>query len=171
MAQMPLKRHPALQDLSRDHHHALIHAQQLRKSAGLDSGARPLPEVVREFLVFWDQDASQHFREEEEVLLPIYARHVRPSQDEQVLQMLDDHAWFRDQIYTLRAQWEAGADLQALAGEMGRRLHDHVRLEERHLFERIQATLTEQDLNDLAERSHAFREAWRLPGCIGPVRT
>jgi hemerythrin-like domain-containing protein len=169
MTQVPLKRHPSLQDLSRDHHHALIQAHLLRKSAEGEEGARPLEMVARDFLQFWEQDAGPHFREEEEVLLPIYARHSPPSQDEEVLRMLDDHAWFRDIIFELRRQVEAGEDLRELGGEIGRRLHDHVRLEERHLFERMQAALTEKDLADIGERSRAFREQWRAPGCIGAV--
>ncbi len=168
MTTVPLKRHPALQDLSRDHHHALIHAHLLRKSAQGEQNAGPPDQVARDFLRFWEQDAGPHFREEEEVLLPIYARHTPPSQDMQVCQMLDDHAWFRDIVFELQQQVEAGQDLQELIGEIGRRLHDHVRLEERHIFERMQDVLTEEDLADLADRSRAFREQWRAPGCIGP---
>ncbi|MFQ5854516.1 MAG: hypothetical protein ACE5LU_02570 [Anaerolineae bacterium] len=50
MTQVPLKRHPSLQDLSRDHHHALIQAHLLRKSAAGEEGAQPLETVAREFL-------------------------------------------------------------------------------------------------------------------------
>ena len=168
MPQEPLKRHLSLQDLSRDHHHALIQAHLMRESAEGEAGARPPAEVAREFLRFWEQDANPHFREEEEVLLPIYARHVLPSADEQVRQMLDDHAWFRDVVFELQRQVEAGDDVRELLGEIGRRLHDHARLEERHIFERMQEVMTEEDLADVGERSRAFREQWRGPGSVGP---
>lgn len=168
MGQGPLKRHPSLQDLSRDHHHALIQAHLLRESTRGEEGARPPEEMASEFLQFWEQDAGPHFREEEEVLLPIYARHVVPSQDEQVLQMLDDHAWFRDVVFELRRKVDAGEDVRELVGDIGRRLHDHARLEERHIFERMQEVMTEKDLVDVGERSRAFRERWRAPGSIGP---
>lgn len=168
MKKEPLKRHPSLQDLSRDHNHALIQAHLMRQSARGDEGARPPAEMAREFLEFWAEDANPHFREEEEVLLPVYARYVVPSEDEQVRQMLDDHAWFRDVIFDLQQQVEAGDDVRELLGEIGRRLHDHARLEERHIFERMQEVMTEQDLIDVGERSRAFREQWRGPGSIGP---
>ncbi len=164
----PLKRHPSLQDLSRDHNHALIQAHLMRESAQGDEDARPPAEMAREFLEFWEQDANPHFREEEEVLLPVYARHVVPSADEQVRQMLDDHAWFRDVVFELRRQLEAGEDVSELLGEIGRRLHDHARLEERHIFERMQEVMTDEDLVDVGERSRMFREQWRGPGAIGP---
>lgn len=168
MAKVPLDRHPSLQDLSRDHNAALIQAHLLRKSAQGEAGARPPEEMAREFLQFWEEDANPHFREEEEVLLPIYARHVAPSEDEQVQQMLDDHAWFRDVIFELRQQVDGGEDVRELLGEIGRRLHDHARLEERKIFERMQDVMTEEDLADVGERSQAFREQWRAPGSIGP---
>jgi hemerythrin-like domain-containing protein len=168
MSKVPLKRHPALQDLSRDHNEALIQAHLMRKSAAGEEGAWPLEKVTRSFIDFWNHHAAAHFREEEEVLLPIYARHVTPTEDTDVRRMLDDHAWFRDVIYQLRSRFAEGDDVGDLVGEIGRRLHDHARLEERRIFERMQDVFTKADLDDIAERSRAFREQWRPPGSIGP---
>ncbi len=161
MKQQGLKRHPSLQDLSRDHHTALIYARKLRRSAQGEENAGSPAEVAKRFLQFWDQEARLHFREEEEVLLPIYACHVLPSQDEKVQQMLDDHAWFRDAVLELRRKLSTGENLKDLLGEVGQRLQDHVRMEERELFERIQDVLTPEDLADVGQRSQAFREKWR----------
>ncbi|MGH2928070.1 MAG: hemerythrin domain-containing protein, partial [Solirubrobacteraceae bacterium] len=62
-----MKRHPAIAALSRDHHHALVVAQRLRRATdddGSDARARET------FLEYWRADGAQHFREEEEILLP-----------------------------------------------------------------------------------------------------
>lgn len=60
-----MKRHPALESLSRDHHHALVVAQRLKRPT--DSTAA---DARAAFLQYWQADGREHFREEEEVLLP-----------------------------------------------------------------------------------------------------
>lgn len=162
-----MKRHASLEDLSRDHFHALAQAQEIRKSVEGEPGAHPLEQAARQFLAFWHEDALPHFREEEEVLLPIYARHVLPSQDDHIRRMLDDHAWFRDVVFELERQVREGGEYRALLGEVGQRLAEHARLEEREIFERMQNVMTEEDLADVAERSLAFRHQWRHPEAIG----
>lgn len=161
-----MERHDALQDLSRDHHRALKRAQELRR-AGTAEGAFSVREAAERFVTFWDEEAAHHFREEEEVLLPVLARHRAPTEDADVRQMLDDHAWFRDQVPKLRAALQADEGVEELAHALGDRLTRHVRLEERTLFERFQELFDEQDLEDVAARSRAYRERWR-PDAIGP---
>lgn len=65
-----MKRHPALVPLSRDHHHALVIAQRLRRAT-----VETATEVARAFLSHWDAEEKLHFRLEEELLLPAYAAH------------------------------------------------------------------------------------------------
>ena len=60
-----MKRHPALESLSGDHHHALVVAQRLKRPT--DSTAA---DARAAFLQYWQADGREHFREEEEVLLP-----------------------------------------------------------------------------------------------------
>lgn len=161
-----MERHEALQDLSRDHHHALARAQELAR-AGTEEGRFEPEEAARRFLVFWEDEAALHFREEEDVLLPVYQRRKAILGDEAVREMLADHAWFRDEVPKLQAALEAGEEVTDRVHAIGSRLHDHARLEERRIFEDVQATLTEADLDDLLERGRAFREEHR-PEAIGP---
>jgi hemerythrin-like domain-containing protein len=168
--EIAVKRHASMEDLSRDHYQALIQVQEIRKSVEGQEGARPLEQVATEFLEFWEKDAIAHFREEEEILLPIYARHVQPSHDEHVRRMLDDHAWFRDVMFELKRRVGERGNYGALLGEVGERLSDHARLEEREIFERMQAVMTEEDFADVAERSLAFRREWRNADAIGRPR-
>jgi hypothetical protein len=55
-----MKRHPALQQLSRDHRRSLVAAQRLKRAG--DSDAK---EARARFLEYWDADGNAHFREEE----------------------------------------------------------------------------------------------------------
>lgn len=161
-----MERHEALQDLSRDHHHVLARAQELQR-AGTEEGRFEPEEAARRFLVFWEDEAALHFREEEDVLLPIYQRRKAILDDGNVREMLADHAWFRDEVPKLREALEAGDDVTDRVHAIGRRLHDHARLEEREIFEDVQEVLSDDDLDDLLERGRAFREEHR-PDAIGP---
>ena len=68
-----MKRAAELKSLSEDHHHSLVHARRLRRAASGEGDA--LADAARGFLGFWQAETSGHFRKEEEVLLPVYARH------------------------------------------------------------------------------------------------
>ena len=127
-----MKRHLALQPLSRDHHQALALAQRLRRASEQDAAA-----VRAAFLEYWHHHGQAHFRVEEEVLLPAFAEHGDPG-DERVVRMLVDHVRIRRDAR--RLEQDAGpapADLHAL----GTALERHVRLEEREVFPLIEAAL------------------------------
>jgi len=127
-----MKRDPALISLSRDHHQALSVALRLRRAT-----AETATEVRADALRFWTTAGRAHFRMEEEVLLPTYARHGDPHHP-LVARALCDHVAIRQRMDAL-AQ---AVPLQA-AGlrELGTMLSDHVRLEERELFVLIEQTL------------------------------
>ena len=69
-----MKRHPALVPLSHDHHQVLFIAQRLRRATPENAG-----EIAAAFLAMWESDEKQHFRLEEELLLPAYAAHGDPA--------------------------------------------------------------------------------------------
>ncbi|HEX6585252.1 MAG TPA: hemerythrin domain-containing protein [Solirubrobacterales bacterium] len=138
-----MKRDQALKRLSRDHHRALEVALKLRRAT--DADAEP---VAREFLAFWREHGALHFRVEEDVLLPAFARHGDPRAAE-VVRVLTDHVEIRRRAADLEASTETRAgDLNAL-GEM---LNDHVRHEERVLFPLIEESLPPRELEELAQR-------------------
>lgn len=141
-----MKRAEALRPLSRDHHAALVAAKSLRETA------EPEP-AIQSFLDFWRRDGQRHFRVEEEVLLPRWALHG-PVDQPSVTRMLGDHLLIRRDALRL----EAGeASLEQLR-ELGRRLAEHVRFEERELFPLIEEVLDPDSLSRLAraiERAEA----------------
>ena len=151
-----MKRHEALQDLARDHFHALVCAQKIRKA----ETAAEFRDATDALLRLWRDDLIYHFREEEEVLLPVLSRHINPSDDPDVRLMLDQHAQLRAGMRKLEAMVEKGEPYKRLATSMGQLLNDHARLEDRIIFVRLESLFTEQDLQDVADWSREARTAW-----------
>ena len=136
-----MKRSHALAQLSRDHHHGLVVAQRLNRATETTA------EAAREtFLTFWDTEGRRHFRVEEDVLLPAFARHHAPT-DDAVTRVLTDHADLRHRAADLATNPSPKPEeLRAL----GDRLRSHIRHEERVLIPLIEAALSENALIELA---------------------
>jgi iron-sulfur cluster repair protein YtfE (RIC family) len=165
-----MKRHPALQDLSRDHYQALILCKDAGKALAGNRDAPSVTEAAQGIVDRWEDELRLHFREEEDVLLPVLSRHEPVTSVEPVPRMIDDHAWFRDRIPRLAEALENGDEVEDLLEDVATRLREHARMEEDELFERAQEMLPEEDLEAVGERSEAFRERHRGPDAIGPDR-
>jgi Hemerythrin HHE cation binding domain len=132
-----MRRHPALAPLSRDHHHALVLAQQLRRANEHDAAT-----TAQAFLDHWRDEERLHFRLEEAVLLPAFAAHADPDHPA-VVRTPVDHVRIRADVERLTG----GSEL-ALLHELGTRLADYVRLEADELFPLIERTLREPALGE-----------------------
>lgn len=144
-----MKRDPALASLSRDHHQALFVAQRLRRASGESTG-----EARAAFLAYWDEHGHEHFRLEEELLLPAFAAHQDPHQP-LVARALCDHVAIRQRADALRRRPDPSVEeLHAL----GVALDAHVRLEERDLFPLIEAALPEAELAALGALLEGARD-------------
>jgi hemerythrin-like domain-containing protein len=145
-----MKRHPSLHPLSQHHHFALIQALEMRRAAEALAEKRvaAVQRQVEKFVRFWHKSGQVHFREEEEVLLPAYARYKRLDKDAEVMRILADHAEIRAAAHDFEERLAAKIPIRAeeIAG-LGKLLHDHVRLEENELFPRIEKTLDEEQLD------------------------
>ncbi|MGH2889156.1 MAG: hemerythrin domain-containing protein [Solirubrobacteraceae bacterium] len=139
-----MKRHPAIAALSRDHHHALVVAQRLRRATDDDGSAARARE---KFLEYWRADGAQHFREEEEILLPTFAG-FGDVEAPVVARVLVDHVRIRRLADELAA---SETPPLTMLHDLGQRLADHVRLEERELFDLIERALPEDELVRLAD--------------------
>ncbi|HWZ55572.1 MAG TPA: hemerythrin domain-containing protein [Verrucomicrobiae bacterium] len=147
-----MKRHPSLHPLSQHHHFALIQALEMRRAAEapVEKRAATVTRQAEKFVRFWHKSGHVHFREEEEVLLPAYARHARIDEDADVVRLLGDHAEIRAAILDFEQRIAAKDEIQAEEiGRIGKLLHDHVRLEENEVFPRIEKTLGEKRLNEM----------------------
>jgi hemerythrin-like domain-containing protein len=138
-----MKRSAALQQLSRDHHHALVVAQRLKRA-----DSRSAREARETFSAYWRTDGRKHFREEEEILLPTCAGFIDAAHP-LIAAVLTDHVRIRH----LAAGLEGLEDpaLPALH-ELGLELEQHVRREERELFALIEEALPDSVLGELVER-------------------
>lgn len=121
-----MNRAPELIPLSRDHHQALFVALRLRRAT-----ASTLPAALAGLRSFWEGGGAEHFAAEEAWFVPGLSD--APGWDEAVARMLREHE-------DLRARIDAVADVDG-AHELGDRLSDHVRFEERELFGMVEATL------------------------------
>lgn len=131
-----MKRSDQLAPLSRQHHVALEVALRLRKVSTTDAAA-----ARDRFLQFFEDEAREHFRAEEELLLPAFARHV-PADDPDIVRVLIEHVELRRRAADLTRGMVDADELHAL----GDLLNDHVRHEERTLYPRIEAALEGEEL-------------------------
>lgn len=151
----PLKRHQTLQPLSREHMGGLIQARNLQVAADKKAPARH--RAIREFATLWQNEIMQHFEDEERLLMPLIDD---PAMKDR---LLNEHHALRQ----LARQCECDADSVAQNTEamrsLGILLYDHIRWEERVLFETIQRTHPESlsQLLHESERIHDQRPGSR----------
>ena len=156
-----LKRDPALVELSRDHHAALVQALELRR-AGRSSAPDVARRSVQAYLDFVTAELEGHFADEEQVVLPA-ADAVAPGEAARVRA---EHREIERLTAELRERVRAGAELGPLCAELGDLIHDHVRFEERALFDSLQRVLSPEALARLGKALEAHRsERGRGPGC------
>ena len=100
------------------------------------------------FVAFWHKTGIVHFREEEEVLLPAYARYARLDQDPAIMRLLADHAEIRAAVQDFERRRAKKLPIEAAAmARIAKLLHDHVRFEENDVFPRIERMLGEENLD------------------------
>lgn len=146
-----MKRHPALRNLSSDHHQGLVQARRLvNASNGADdpSTSTEVERVARDFLAFWGEHTVPHFREEEEILLPAFARYGDPSQ-EPVVRLLVEHVQIRRLVADLQRQVDKGPPSPGTMRATGELLRAHIRHEENVVFPLIEATVPEDAMREL----------------------
>jgi iron-sulfur cluster repair protein YtfE (RIC family) len=156
-----MKRSAELRDLSVEHHHGLVAARRMRLAS---TGETPLAPAIEGFHQAWQDEIAPHFRQEEEVLLPAFAR-AAAADDPLIARTLTEHADLRRSVAELD---EAGSpeERRRLAGEIGTALEAHIRFEERILFPAIETALAGPALAALGE---ALAEAGtRAAGCPVP---
>jgi hemerythrin-like domain-containing protein len=137
-----MKRSQALTPLSHQHHDGLFVALQLKR-ARPDTAA----EAAQAFLDFYTREGAAHFRAEEELLLPAFARHCG-ADDPGIVRVLTEHVDLRRRRDDLAQAGEAAGAPEL--HELGERLEGHIRHEERVLFPRIEAALSDTELERLA---------------------
>ncbi|HEX5171753.1 MAG TPA: hemerythrin domain-containing protein [Cyclobacteriaceae bacterium] len=129
----PLKRHAAFYVLSHDHHDGLMLCWKIR--SGLSRKIDPM-RIKSYTNWFYSTQLLPHFEMEEKVIFPL----LEP-ENEMTRKALADHR-------RLRRLFEDNEDVNRSLSRIEEELEDHIRFEERVLFEEIQRRLS----NDALER-------------------
>lgn len=153
--------------LSRQHHHAL--ALCVRLDRAVQSGEVDLEAWQAEIQQQFESEIAVHFAAEEEVLFPTATQF--PDLQTLVQELQAEHAVLRN--YFARA---AARDLDAQnLANFGKKLAQHIRKEERQLFEGMQPLLGSQELGALAaaldEALKNVSEACALPSDATKLRS
>jgi len=152
-------RDPSLIPLSRQHQHALalcVRLDRAMQARGIDVEAWQV-EIQQQF----ESEIGIHFAAEEKELFPAAARflELKPL----VVELLAEHILLRD--YFARATARS-LDRQSL-GTFGEKLVQHIRKEERQLFEGMQRVMSSQELAALGSAlDEALKNA--LQACALP---
>lgn len=149
-----MERQPGLGGFTEAHHRVLEHARRL--TAATPENDVGLADTVRSLLAYWQGGASILFRKEEEVLLPVLARHGGNLEEKPIARMLAQHASIRGLVMELSDETMRGEVRRETLRSLGSQLEDHVRLEERVVLPLIEETLPEDALEEAASRLEAF---------------
>ncbi|HEX6334384.1 MAG TPA: hemerythrin domain-containing protein [Flavisolibacter sp.] len=131
----PIKRAKELVTFSKEHHDGLLLVWKIRQGIR----KQVVPQRIASFVQwFWEHHLDQHFRREEE-LLPAVLNADHPM----IRRMMDEHAQIR----------QALDDLVTPTGleKFAQLLDDHIRFEERILFQEIENAASPQQLQHIGE--------------------
>jgi iron-sulfur cluster repair protein YtfE (RIC family) len=145
------KRHHSLVPLSQDHHHGLALALRLRqgdKALLQDGWTHDRAEQARRVQQFYERELRSHFQAEEEAVFPVLKEHSRRA-GPLVDTLLEQHRAI-EQLVRVIAQAK-GDELERSLVALGEVLEQHIRLEERELFELYQSDLSPQVMESVGE--------------------
>lgn len=134
----PIKRHKALQGVSREHHHGLLLSWKIR--TGLSKNIAP--ERIKKYMDwFYQNHLAPHFHMEETYLFPIIG---------------NGHPWVQKALsdHEILKNWFTSSKLDMNTLEqIEKKLEEHIRFEERQLFNHIQEVADSAQL-DLINKQH-----------------
>ena len=146
--------------LSRQHQHALALCVRIQRASPISAAD----------LNLWQSEITQHFRAEIRIHFVAEEQFVFPAAKKfaelssLVEDLLNDHSWLRWKFDDAEAQKLSSEDITDLA----RRLSEHIRKEERLLFERLQQLMNREGLTKMgAELDLALKQAEQA--CALPV--
>ena len=129
--QKPLKRHPELVPLSREHHFGLLFGWKIKQGLTLGADNR----IIREYVqYFWTNHLAAHFEKEEKII-----RELLPAADAQSNRVLTEHDFIRSLINCLALDREKP---EYLLQTLHQFLNEHIRFEERELFPYLESVAT-----------------------------
>lgn len=128
---MPIKRNEYLKPLSRDHHHGLLLCWKIRE--GFKKGIE-LERIKSYIDWFYTNHLVSHFKTEEKFVFPILG-----NDHDLIKKALSEHR-------RLTRLFEQTSDLAKTLSILEEELENHIRFEERVLFNEIQAVASESEI-------------------------
>jgi hypothetical protein len=135
---MPLKRHPALQDYSREHHDELLLVWKIRE--GLRRGISP-DRIISYIIHHFNQETLFHMMREEEYILK-----KLEDDDLDKIKILNEHAHLKELVSKLENE---SADQKQLIIDFADALEKHIRYEERMFFPKLQHDFSDEALIEM----------------------
>ena len=129
-----MKRHDNLQPLSRQHHHELLACLLLKKGIQKKADLATMQTFTRQF---WNDDLSPHVRAEESTLIPLLM--ATPSLKHYAAVLHNDH----ELIETIFERSQDGYLSYRMLELFADTLEEHIRFEERVVFNEMQEQLPE----------------------------
>lgn len=135
---MAIKRHQSLQEFSRDHHQALLLCWKIK--VGLSIGIS-IDRIKTYVNWFYEAHILEHFQLEEKYMFPVLG-----DEHPLIIQAMEEHK-------LLEALFTSTSEVEKSLTELHVKLKEHVRFEERILFNEIQDVATKEQL-DTIEKFH-----------------
>ncbi len=134
---MAIKRHESLQSFSREHHQGLVLCRKIEK--GLDKNIPPL-RIKAYADWFYQNHLVPHFTLEEKFVFPVLGNtHTL------VIQALNEH----QELHTL---FHESDNLKNVLKKILEKLKNHIRFEERILFNAIQEVASKEELQTILQK-------------------
>ena len=147
-----MRRDPSLHGLSHQHQHGLALCVIIRRALDQEELGATLAELARKVRAAWEIELEPHFAVEEQILFP--AVRGRIDEPQLVDQLVNEHREIESLVADVVAD-PAAPRLRAFA----KLLNDHIRSEERRLFQQIQEHLNTEELAALGRRLSAEMSA------------
>ncbi|WP_246476537.1 hemerythrin domain-containing protein [Salicibibacter cibi] len=122
------------------------------KRAETEESTFTVEEIKQKLQRFWESGGNEHFRDEEELLLPAYARYVSLDEPE-ISEMLVEHVHIRALVQQVLETTGTDDGVEAMH-RLGTILEQHIRKEERVIFPMMEKVLPEDVLERLHPRFH-----------------
>jgi len=141
-------RDPSLHPLSHQHQHGLALSVLIDRGLKADSSEKTANDLAGKVAATWAVELQGHFRVEEEVLFPGVEPYLESGA--LVADLVEQHHQMEGLVGKIgEASGPARVDL---LNEFGQLLSKHIRIEERQLFEEIQARLSKDEIAFLGKQ-------------------
>jgi iron-sulfur cluster repair protein YtfE (RIC family) len=132
----PIKRHTALQPISREHHHGLLLSWKIREGMKHEIAAERIKAYTD---WFWENHLQAHFEFEESFIFPLLG-----IENGLIKQALDEHA-------RLKELFSSADEIDINLNKIEKELTAHIRFEERILFNEVEKIASPEQMKRIEE--------------------